>query len=173
MNNNRKNIIHSYLIIVLTAILCHSNLVYAVEKEPDFISNFPSGLACEFPLKIEGWNGNQQIREMFDKHNILRIISAGTGSTLRFTNETTGKTFVLKSNGVATIDTTYNSEGNILQKDVGHTVLIFFPTDDPPGPSTTLYVGQVTVLIDPNWNFTFQSAQGKETDMCAVVSDES
>ena len=46
-----------------------------------------------------------------------------------------------------------------------------FPTDVPPGPSTTLYVGQVVFTFDNETGFTtVQENEGTATDLCAALS---
>ena len=52
----------------------------------------------------------------------------------------------------------------------GHNILILFPTDVPPGPSTTLYVGQVGFTVDANAVFTVTSVAGRSVDICAALS---
>jgi hypothetical protein len=52
----------------------------------------------------------------------------------------------------------------------GHNVLILFPTDTPPGPSTTLYVGRVVFTVDTSSNFNLLQHDGQATDICATLS---
>lgn len=51
----------------------------------------------------------------------------------------------------------------------GHNVLIFFPSDVPAGPSTTLYVGQVVFTVDAQGTFTFVRSSGSTIDVCAAL----
>lgn len=136
--------------------------------DPDFVVTFPAGLACGFELQIEGWNGKQHFKEFKDKNGIVRTLSAGTGSALRYTNVANGKTFSSKSNG-AVNHTTYNLDGSSTLKLTGHNLVILFPTDFPPGPSTTLYAGRVVLSIDTNGNFIVQQEGGNKTDICAAL----
>lgn len=137
--------------------------------DPDFMMVFPAGTACNFDLQIEGWGGNTHLKEFKDENdNTVRMITAGTGSALRFTNVDTGSTFSTKSNG-ATSHTTFNLDGSYTQKLTGHNVLFMFPTDNPPGPSTTLYVGRVIYTVDTGEVYTIQSTSGKATDICAAL----
>jgi hypothetical protein len=48
--------------------------------------------------------------------------------------------------------------------------VIFFPTDIPAGPSTTLYVGQIVYTVDASGVFTLQSTSGTTTDLCALLA---
>ena len=52
----------------------------------------------------------------------------------------------------------------------GHNVVIFFPTDIPAGPSTTLYVGRVVYTVDAAGVFTLLSTSGRTTDLCVLLA---
>ena len=136
----------------------------------DFTLVFPAGSACEFDLQIDGTGGNQHYREFSDKNNnVVRTLSAGTGSALTFTNLGTGATLALQSNG-AVSHVTKGPGGVDTWVSTGHNVIILFPTDTPPGPSTTLYVGRVEYTVDVNFTFTFLRSSGNKTDICAALS---
>jgi len=155
---------------IMTATLGCSSLAIA-ETPPDFTVNFPTGIACNgFKLRVEGWNdGNYGLRETKDKFGITRTIEAGTGYVLRFTNWKSKKTFETKSNGTAN-HTTYNSDGTQTVALTGHNVVILYPTDSPPGPSTSLYMGEVVFTIDTAGNYFVHSVSGQSVDICAAVS---
>lgn len=140
-------------------------------EDPDFSFDLPAGVACAgFDLRVEGWGGNQHFREFEDDDgNVVRTISAGTGSALTFTNLSTGATVSLKSNG-STTHQSVGSDGTTTTRMTGHNVLILFPSDVPPGPSTTLYVGQIVFTVDSGGIFTLQSARGNSTDICAALA---
>jgi hypothetical protein len=73
-----------------------------------------AGLACSnFGLGIDFTSGgNQQFREFKDADgNVVRTLSTGTGSALKFTNLDSGKTYSTKSNGANT-QTRYNADGS-------------------------------------------------------------
>lgn len=141
-------------------------------EDPDFTVTFPAGLACAgFGLRVEGWGGNQQFREFTDRDdNLVRSISAGTGSALTFTNLSSDASVSFRSNG-STTRTTFGSDGTTTIRMTGHNVLFMYPTDVPAGPSTTLYVGQVVFTADSDQNYTLQSARGSSTDICAALAD--
>jgi hypothetical protein len=131
---------------------------------------FPAGIACNFELNVAFSGGNQVYKEFRDKNgNLVRTLSAGKGSALTFTNTATGATLSLKPNGSVT-HTTINPDGSSTVVVTGHNVLIFFPTDVPAGPSTTMYVGRVVYTVDNNGVFTLQTTSGKATDICAALS---
>jgi hypothetical protein len=131
----------------------------------------PAGVACEFELHIDVSGGNLIIREFEDKDGqAVRLLTAGKGFTLVFTNAETGATFSLKSNGAVT-RTTINPDGSKTVTSTGHNVLIFFPTDMPAGPSTTLYEGRVVyTVVGTDEVFTLLESSGQTTDICAILS---
>ena len=101
----------------------------------DFTVTFPAGVACPlFDLTVSGTGGNAEVRVIQDHAGRpVRVISAGTGSALVFTNESTQETLSLSSNGAVT-RTTLGANGVDTVSVLGHTVIILFPTDQPPGP---------------------------------------
>src|SRR5215510_10744361 len=142
----------------------------ATAADPDFTLVFPAGTACNFDLQIDGSGGNSHVKEFTDKNgNVVRSIQAGTGFALRFTNLATGNAASTKSNG-AVSHTTFNSDGSSTQTLTGHNLLILFPTDNPPGPSTTLIVGRVVFTVDVNGVFNVQEVSGNTTDICGALS---
>jgi len=145
MSNPSKSRIRYFLVCVTASALGSASLTSAADP-PSFTIDLPAGSACTFELRIDGSGGNQVYREFLDKNNnIVRTLTAGTGSALTFTN-------------VGTWVTT------------GHNVLILFPTDTPAGPSTTLYVGRVVFTVDASFNFALQQNNGQATDICATLS---
>jgi hypothetical protein len=137
----------------------------------DFSFVLPAGTACTFDLQIDGSGaGNQVYREFTDKSgNVVRTLTAGTGFGLTFTNLGTGATLSLKSNGAVT-HVTKGPDGVDTWVSNGHNIIIMFPTDSPPGPSTTLYVGRVVYTVDSNFTFTLLESSGRNTDICAALS---
>jgi hypothetical protein len=118
--------------------------------DPDIIIDLPAGLACAgFDLRIESTpNPNRVYREFYDKSgNLVRYISAGKGADLTLTNLWTGAKATVKANG-GVEKTLINPDGTLTSTAMGHVVIIFFPSDNPPGPSTTLYVGRVAWTVD-------------------------
>jgi len=100
----------------------------------------------------------------------VRILSAGTGSDLVFTNLETGATYTLSGNGTASW-TRIDDAGSARLTVTGHNVLIYFPTDSPAGPSTTLVVGREDIAVDLTTSqFTRLSRTGNTTDICAALT---
>jgi hypothetical protein len=138
---------------------------------PDWSFDLPAGSACAgFDLHVEGWDNPQRVfKTFYDKNgNVVRMLSAGKGSDLTFTNLSTGSTLSLKSNGA--VDKTTWPGGIETHVSTGHIVLILFPSDVPAGPSTTLYVGRIVYTIDQSGVWTLQSTSGKKSDICAALS---
>jgi hypothetical protein len=156
---------------MMAAVLGFASPAIAADP-PDFVLDFPAGLACsDFDLQIEGRGGNQVFREFTDKDgNVVRVLSAGTGSALVFINLSTGDTLSLKANGAVT-HIAFNPDGSSTWVTTGHNILILFPTDVPPGPSTTLYVGRVVFTVDGSGVFTVQNDSGNSVDICAALSE--
>jgi hypothetical protein len=140
----------------------------AVAAEHDVV--FPAGVACDFELAVDFAGGDKRIERTFvdANGNPVRILSAGVGSQLTFTNLSNDVTTALRANG-AVMHTVLNTGGSRTVTLTGHNVLILFPSDVPAGPSTTLYVGRV-VYTDVGGVFTLQSTSGRETDICAALS---
>ena len=165
MNVIRNSLLRSVPACIMAAALGLSGPAMA-----DFTFVFPAGNACEFDLQVDGSGGNQVQREFFDKNgNLVRTLSAGKGSALAFTNLGTGATLALQSNGSVS-HVTKGPGGLDTWVSTGHNVIILFPTDTPPGPSTTLYVGRVEYTVDVNFTFTLLRSSGKKTDICAELS---
>lgn len=136
----------------------------------DLFFELDAGVACAFPLRVEGTGDKRIMREFTDRNgNVVRLLAAGKGFTLTFTNLSTGNSLTLPSNG-SVQRTTINSDGTQTVVSTGHNVLILFPTDIPAGPSTTLYVGQIVYTVDASGVFTLQSTSGTTTDLCALLA---
>lgn len=133
--------------------------------------DFPAGVACSFPLRLDiATPANRVDRTFTDSNgNPLRILSVGKGNVLTFTNLSTGASLVLNTKGSAG-KTTINPDGTSTFLGGGYNVLIFFPTDVPTGPSTILFVGTVIVTTDQFGTSTLQKTSGTSTDICAALT---
>ena len=130
----------------------------------------PAGTACDFDLGLNVSGGSLITREFTDSDgNLVRVLTAGRGTDLTFTNLSTDATVSLKGNGSVS-STTLNPDGTSTVRSTGHNVLILFPTDVPAGPSTTLYVGQVTYEVDADDVFTVTGSSGRTRDLCDELS---
>jgi hypothetical protein len=154
-------------VVALTAALAVS--ADAVAAEHDVV--FPAGVACEFELALDLVGGDKRVERTFvdANGNPVRMLLAGVGSQLTFTNLSNDATIALPANGAVT-QTVFNADGSQTVTATGHNVLILFPTDVPPGPSTTLYVGRVVFRVDAEGVFTLESTSGTARDICAALS---
>jgi hypothetical protein len=136
-----------------------------------FHLDLPAGIACSFGLAVDGVGGDHRVDRTFEGPNgkPVRILSAGRGFQLTFTNLSSNSTFALPANG-AVMKTVVNADGSQTVTLTGHNVLILFPSDLPAGPSTTLYVGRVVYTVASNGVFTLMKTSGTNTDICAALS---
>jgi hypothetical protein len=131
-----------------------------------------AGLACPgFALRIQSDGPAVQVnKEFFDKNgSVVRLLSAGKGWNLTFTNTLTDASFTVKGNGSVS-HTSVASDGVMTVSSTGHNGLIMFPTDVPPGPTSTLYSGRIVYTVDGQFITTIQQVSGKSIDICAVLS---
>lgn len=130
----------------------------------------PADLGCTFELQIKSTGGNLQTKEFYDRNDeLVRIISAGKGVLLTYTNTENGKSISFNTSGSVS-NTTVNQDGTSTVRASGHNGLIFFPSDVPAGPSTTQYTGTVVYNIDTNGTWTLVSTSGPAVDVCAALS---
>lgn len=131
---------------------------------------YPAGVACDFELRVDATGGTQVNRTFETPDGSVRILSAGAGSELVFTNLDTGTTYSLSGRGTVSW-TRVDAAGSARLTVTGHRVVIYFPTDTPAGPSTTLVVGREDIALDlDTFEFTRLSRTGKTTDICAALS---
>lgn len=131
---------------------------------PVFQVDLPAGLACAgFDLRIEGYGSGQQVTRELPGG---RVIGAGTGNVLVFTNLSTGATLSTRANGAVSITTT-DADGASAMALTGHNVVILFPADG--GPSTTLYTGGVWIRVAPDGVWSVQRQSGAGLDICGAL----
>jgi hypothetical protein len=134
----------------------------------------PAGVACagfDLGIQITANPNRPELKEFVDESGkVVRSISAGRGTKLVFTNlATPTKTLSLRPNGSVSISRV-NPDGTTTVSNTGHNVLVLFPTDVPPGPSTILYVGRLVYTVDANDVFTVQTFNGTTMDICAALT---
>jgi hypothetical protein len=116
---------------------------------------------------------NRVVKEFHDRNgNLVRVISAGRGATETFTNVLTDTAVTFKTGGSVS-RTTPNPDGTSTLTLTGHNIVIVFPTDEPPGPRSTLYLGKVVFTISDPVSNTFlgiQQTSGKQVDICAILA---
>ena len=138
----------------------------AAAAEPDF----PAGVACTFPLDVDGVD-NRKVHEFTDANgNDVQLIT-GLAGPVTFTNADTGASLTGPAMGAVWKLVTTPDGRTTTFTATGHFVLILFPTDVPAGPSTTYYVGRVVFTIDNLTGvYTLQETRGRATDLCAALS---
>jgi len=143
----------------------------AVAADPDFTFDLPMGLACpSFDLRLEGFVADSRVsRTFYDKSgNVVRMFAGGKGNVLTFTNLSNGASLTLRTGGsVEKIG--LNADGSSTYTAMGHNVVIMFPTDIPPGPSTKLYIGRLDFSIDSVGIYSLLRKTGYEMDICAAL----
>ena len=145
-------------------------VVGRADAAADSTVTFPAGVACSFELKV-GITGGPQVTKTFQAPDgSVRVLSAGKGSGLVFTNLATEATYTLAGSGAVSWGRITNAAGLTRLTLTGHNVVFFFPTDNPAGPSTTLVVGREVIAVDASGQFTLVSVTGTATDICAALT---
>lgn len=141
-----------------------------VTAQPAQADTLPAGLGCPFELQIDAKGGNLHTKEFYDREGeLVRIISAGKGVLLTYTNLENDKSISFNTSGSVS-KTTVNPDGTRTVRASGHNGLIFFPSDVPAGPSTTQYSGTVVYNIDENGTWTLVSTSGQAVDVCDALT---
>jgi hypothetical protein len=137
--------------------------------------DFEAGMACDFRLGIDIEGGPQVFRQFTDKNGNIRVLSAGQGSQLTFYNLSSGAKLTTRPNGSVS-HITINRDGSQTIVGTGHNVIALFPTDTPPGPDTTMYVGRIEFKFTPDCPTCATGLtdilrfNGRSTDLCAALS---
>ncbi len=127
----------------------------------------PAGVACEFPLTIDVVFDKQTTRTFFDSAgNPVRIEISGP-LVLGVTNADTQVSFPVRLAGKLTFDLRRETTTLI---GTGRTFVALFPSDFPPGPSSTITSGRQVITIDENEAFHLVSRVGRVMDVCAALS---
>ena len=138
---------------------------------PDYAVEFPAGWACSnFGLRLEGWSGKGQFRELKDKNGYTRLAFAGQGDAWRLTNLLNGKSISTRNNGASALYKTYLADGSTKVSVRGHALIVWYPTDLPPGPWTSLHSGQLEYQLSPSGQGSLVSMKGHSTDVCTALN---
>lgn len=155
---------------LFAAALCGASTALAADP-PDFTIEFPTGLACSnFDLRVELWEGKGKSRELKDKNGYTRSLFAGTGSAFRLTNLLNNKSISTNNNGASQLVETHQADGTAVITARGHALIIWFPTDLPPGPWTSLLSGHLVYSLSPVGVGSLLSMNGNSTDVCAALT---
>lgn len=142
------------------------------EARADYVLDLDPEQGCLFPLRIKSVGEQNRVhREVLDSNgNIVRILSAGRGAHLTFTNLATGSEIDMGTGGSVS-KIAFRPDGTATATFTGYNVVVLFPTDNPAGPSTKLYIGRLVFEVDANSVWTQKSAAGTtRTDICAELS---
>jgi hypothetical protein len=131
--------------------------------------SLPAGLGCEFPLTVTFEGQNVTTHEFSTNDGTVKILLAGKGNNLTFTNAETGESLFFKSLGYRET-TVRNPDGSGTTTSSGTQGIILFPTDSPAGPSTTVIEGRLVYDFTASGVFTVESVSGNVTDICAALS---
>lgn len=157
--------------VALSALAAVGGPSVAAADDFTLVADLPAGLACPtFGLRVEQAGGEHRVFRTFHDRfgSDVRVLQAGQGFDLRFTNLASNAQLTLKGNGSVSV-TRPNPDGSSTVQATGHNVLILFPTDDPPGPTTRLYVGRVVYTVDASGTFTLLQTSGRQFDICAAL----
>lgn len=138
-----------------------------IEERPPATFVLPAGVGCSFELRIDILPGGKMRTFVDAQGQPVRIITSG--SDILFTNTATQAAFLQEGRGSVTKNTPL-ANGVIRVESTGGNSIILFPTDTPPGPSATLYLGRVVYLLAPGDVFTLLEARGASYDICAELS---
>jgi hypothetical protein len=153
------------------ALACASAALVAVAQPASAAAvELPAGQGCAFPLGLDGGAFPPERHSFTDRNGNPITIFAGKSGATTWTNLKTGKSVTFKSRGTALRVTTTSPTSQILEFS-GHAGLVLFPTDIPPGPSTTQMSGRLVLRFNPkNGDTEVLKQEGQQTDVCAALS---
>jgi hypothetical protein len=129
----------------------------------------PAGVGCEFPLTVTFEGQNVTMHQFATDDGTAKVLLAGRGNNLTFTNVESGESLFFKSLGYRET-TVRNPDGSGTTTSSGTVGLILFPTDSPAGPSTILIKGRLVYDFTADSTFTVRSVSGNVTDICAALT---
>ncbi|QYF91097.1 hypothetical protein [Arthrobacter sp. PAMC25284] len=143
--------------------------------QPAFAADFPTSdplPGCPlFDITVSGTNGNQTTKVTREKNGFIRTVAGGDGFVLTFTNVDTGKSITVPTNGSVThtLAPKPPASGTTTFTLTGQNVFIFF-RGDTGGARTILYTGRAVITNNPEGISTFQSASGKQRNLCDALA---
>ena len=162
-----------FLSTLVGALLCVGSLSADAQPTPvdapDFTVPFDAGVACNFPLTIEGSGARLYSREFTDKHGLLNTEVMGMGFAFRFTNIANGKSASQKSQDAHQHTIQYPDGSQKITTD-GAVLIVMFPTDIPAGPSTVYYNGHTVLNLTAEGVGTLELPHAHARDICAELS---
>lgn len=133
-----------------------------------------------FDILISGTGGNQVTKVTREKNGYIRTVTGGDGFILTFTAVkrvpagdplVLGTSVTVPTNGSVTHKTVNPDKSSTITL-TGQNVFVYFPGDDFPGEAiaaTILYTGKAIVKNSPEAVSTFQSATGKQKNICDLI----
>ena len=141
------------------------------DEEPAQRYELAAGEACAFPLLLEASAGEVRTIAFEENGKQGRIISVRTGVVLTYTNLTTGESVSIKTSGSVTSAVLGPDGVTETRTATGHNGLLLFPSDDPPGPTTTQYNGRIVYTYNTQTGFIqVIETSGHARDICAELS---
>src|SRR4051812_22233418 len=109
MSGITRRLVSASTVAIALCVACATPSSAAPEQYDVFL---PAGIGCAgFGLGIDITPGNRNVKTFTDDQgNPVRILETGKGNDLVFTNDDTGASVSLKSNGSVS-KTTFNSDG--------------------------------------------------------------
>lgn len=142
----------------------------------DFPPGDPTPGCPTFDLVVSGKKGDQSVKIFREKNGYIRTVAGGNGFILTITAVKRvpagdplefGTSVTVPTNGSVT-HTSFNPDGTVTFTLTGQNVFIYFPTD-VGGARTILYTGKAVVKNSALGVSTFQSASGKQQNICDLV----
>lgn len=142
----------------------------------DFGPSDPTPGCPTFDLVVSGKKGNQDVKVTREKNGYIRTIAGGDGFVLTFTAVKRvptgdplefGTSVTVPTNGSVT-RTSFNPDDTVTFTLTGQNVFIYYPTD-VGGARTILYTGKAVIKNSAEGISTFQSASGKQKNICDLV----
>jgi hypothetical protein len=132
--------------------------------------------ACpEFDVSLSFSGGNQGLRVTRVHDGVIYTVTSGSGTTIKFyavdpeNGKLLGKSVTFDTK--ASVTKTATSGGLTDYQINGFGTLLLFPTDQPGGPSTTVYNGTVTFTFDATGTLVNTVVnKGRQFDICAALS---
>jgi hypothetical protein len=129
--------------------------------------SIPAGVGCAgFGITVTIDVDDQRVTTFFDKDGnpIRQTITGRLILTVR--NDTTLESRTYRLGGSSQL--AFGSDGSVTITLTGNSLVVLFPNDVPPGPSTTQGSGRAVIRVDAL--FTLVSRTGSVEDVCAALA---
>ena len=160
--------------LATATVLALAGMIVVAQPASADVVNLPAGQGCTFPLRVD-FSFPPVRKTLTDPNGNPITVLAGTSGAVTYTNLDTLESLTFRSRGTA-LRITNRPDGTQLLEFSGNVGIILFPTDNPPGPSTTQINGRLVIensAPDPTTGLvvsTVLQQVGKQTDVCAALS---